>query len=252
MKKAIFLFDYTGIMARPWILAGYDCYCFDGQHNPGISNPCFFEGSKRYEYTNVGMWFSNEVTGDVSGSDVDKIKAIVGDDVSFVFGFPECTDLAVSGAAHFASKRNRNPFFQDEAMVLVRLVESLGVEFNCPWALENPVSVISTKWRKPDFKFHPYEFGGYLPESDVHPKYPEYIKPQDAYPKKTCIWSGNGFIEPARKPVNVEPGYSDQHNKLGGKSLKTKNIRSATPRGFAQAVFVANSSDHLTRINALD
>lgn len=31
-KKAVFLFDYTGIMALPWANAGYICYCFDGQH----------------------------------------------------------------------------------------------------------------------------------------------------------------------------------------------------------------------------
>lgn len=240
MKKAIFLFDYTGIMARPWVLAGYDCYCFDGQHNEGISNPCFFEGGKRYNYKNVGMWFSNEITGDISGDDADKIISITGSDISFVFGFPECTDLAVSGAAHFASKRDKNPFFQDEAMVLVKLVKMLGDKLKCPWALENPVSVISTKWRKPDFSFHPHEFGGYLPENDKHPTYPEYIKPRDSYPKKTCIWHGGGFIEPIKKPVYVDPGYSDQHKKLGGKSIKTKNIRSATPRGFALAVFDAN------------
>lgn len=46
-----------------------------------------------------------------------------------------------------------------------------------------------------------------------------------------------GFELPELKPVHVEPGFSDQHNKLGGKSLRTKNIRSATPRGFAQAIF---------------
>ena len=62
----------------------------------------------------------------------------------------------------------------------------------------------------------------------------------DAYLKKTCIWSGNRFVMPSKKPVNVDPGYSDQYKKLGGKSLKTKNIRSATPRGFAKAVFLAN------------
>jgi len=38
----------------------------------------------------------------------------------------------------------------------------------------------------------------------------------------------------------VRDGYSDQFKKLGGKSLKTKNIRSATPRGFAKAVMIAN------------
>ena len=151
--------------------------------------------------------------------------------------------LAVSGAAHFAKKRDSNPNFQDEAMVLVKLVKLVGDGYNCPWALENPVSVISTKWRKPDFKFDPYEFGGYLPGDDTHPLYPEYIKPQDAYPKKTCIWHGNGFIEPEKRPVDVDDGYSDQHKKLGGRSLKTKNIRSATPRGFASAVFKFNKLD---------
>lgn len=35
-------------------------------------------------------------------------------------------------------------------------------------------------------------------------------------------------------------GDSTQYKKLGGKSLKTKNIRSATPRGFARAVYQAN------------
>jgi len=43
-------------------------------------------------------------------------------------------------------------------------------------------------------------------------------------------------------PVEPETGHSRQHLKLGGKSMKTKNIRSATPRGFAQAVFNANNS----------
>ena len=235
MKKAIFLFDYTGIMAKPWADAGYLCYCFDGQHPEGVTP------SAHHNILNVGMWFLNEVNPNLSGKDIYSIKDITGSNVDFVFGFPECTDLAVSGAAHFAKKSGKDPLFQDKAMVLVRLTQLLGAAMNCPWALENPVSVISTKWRKPDYKFHPYEYGGYLPENDEHPLYSEYIKPRDAYPKKTCIWSGNGFVMPDKKPVPVNPGYSDQHNKLGGKSLKTKNIRSATPRGFAQAVFEFNN-----------
>lgn len=234
MKKAIFLFDYTGIMAKPWADAGYLCYCFDGQHPQGVSK------GDHENILNVGMWFSNDITGDISGEDVDKILAITGRDIEMVFGFPECTDLAVSGAAHFPAKFDENPFFQDEAMVLVYLVRDLGEKIGCKWALENPVSVISSKWRKPDFYFNPWEYGGYLPEDDKHPIYPEYIKPRDAYPKKTGIWHGNGFVKPELKPVPVEPGYSDQHKKLGGKSLKTKNIRSATPRGFAKAVFEFN------------
>ena len=130
-------------------------------------------------------------------------------------------------------------------MVLVRLVESLGESYGCKWALENPVSVISTMWRKPDFKFNPSDFGGYLPADDAHPTYPEYIKPRDAYPKKTCIWASNDFVWPELMPVDCDDGYSDQHKKLGGKSIKTKNIRSATPRGFSIATYHANAKSAL-------
>ena len=48
---------------------------------------------------------------------------------------------------------------------------------------------------------------------------------------------------PEKMPVICVDDYSDQHKKLGGKSLKTKNIRSATPRGFALAVFKENSNN---------
>ena len=242
MKKAIFLFDYTGIMAKPWADAGYLCYCFDGQHPDGLNF------TEHKNIMTVGMWFSNEVTGDYSNLDVEKVANYCGEGVTFVFGFPECTDLAVSGAAHFERKRDSNPFFQDEAMVLVRLVELVGEYYKCRWALENPISVISTIWRKPDYYFHPYEYGGYLPSSDVHPIYPKYIKARDAYPKKTCIWSGGGFLMPEKKQVNIDSGYSDQHKKLGGKSLKTKNIRSATPRGFALAVYEWNAKPNKNKI----
>lgn len=229
MKRAVFLFDYTGLMAKPWLDAGYECWLFDGQHPEGVTQ----EGG----LVKVGMWFDAYRTS----SHVDEIKKLVGS-ADIVIGFPECTDMAVSGAAHFAKKRKENPAFQAEASELARFVQYVGEALNCKWMAENPVSVLSTLWRKPDFLFHPYEFGGYLPVDDVHPEYPEYIKPRDAYPKKTCIWSGNGFAMPDKRPVPVAPGYSDQHKKLGGKSLKTKSIRSATPRGFANAVFLANTS----------
>ena len=228
--KAIFLYDYTGIMAKPWLEAGYECWCFDGQHEDGITR----DGN----HVKVGMWFD---AYNISNH-CDDIFNVVGDGVSFVFGFPECTDVAVSGAAHFKKKLEANPSCQWEALQLAHLVRLVGDKYNCVWGFENPVSVFATLWKESDFRFHPYDYGGYLPADDIHPTYPEYIKPRDAYPKKTCIWCGNGFVEPARKPVNVEAGYSDQHKKLGGKSLKTKNIRSATPRGFSIAVFEANKS----------
>lgn len=226
MDKALFLFDRTGIMAKPWLDAGYECWLFDGQHAPGITR----EGN----LIKVGLWFHPYHIK----NHIFEIMEMVGEGVKFIAGFPECTDLAVSGAAHFKAKADKDPDFQDKAMRLARLVEFIGDAFNCPWIAENPVSRLASLWRKPDFYFHPWEYGGYLDEGDSHPLYPEYIKPRDAYPKKTGIWCGNGFKRPKEKPVQVEPGYSLQHSKLGGKSLKTKNIRSATPRGFSKAVFM--------------
>ncbi|MCZ0611769.1 DNA cytosine methyltransferase [Escherichia coli] len=157
-------------------------------------------------------------------------------------GFPPCDDLAVSGAAWFSVKREKDPHFQVKAAYNAKIVEKLADMHNVPWMVENPVGVLSTLWRKPDFIFNPCDYGGYLPEDDKHPAFPEYIASRDAYTKKTCIWCGNGFKQPIFRPVSLtdEPGNSQQHRKLGGKSKRTKMIRSLTPRGFARAVFLAN------------
>ena len=234
MKKAIFLFDYTGIMAKPWADAGYLCYCFDAQHDLGVSK------SSHPNILNVGMWFGNETDSEQNNYNIQKIKTVVGNNVSFVFGFPECTDLTVAGARHFKSKAKVDPDFQAKAMQLVYLVRELAHDLGAKYALENPISVISSLWRKPDFKFNPCDYAGYLSEYDAHPLYPEIYPGRDLYNKNTCIWHGNGFIEPGKK--RIEPLSKDNPGwkKCGGKSLKTKNIRSATPRGFSQAVFEAN------------
>lgn len=229
MKTAIFLYDLTGIMAKPWIQSGYKCFCFDGQHPEGVTDADTL-------HVKVGMWLENDE------DTLDKIIEIVGDDseVRFVFGFPECTDLAVSGAVHFAKKLAADPECQTRATERAKFVQVVADHWNAPWGVENPVSVLATLWRKPDFNFHPYEYGGYLAPEDVHPLYPDYIAPRDAYPKKTCIWCGNGFVIPPKNSIIPEEGFSRQHKLLGGKSLKTKNIRSATPRGFAEAVHLSN------------
>jgi hypothetical protein len=210
------LFDESGNMVRPWADAGHECYCFDVLNR---------------DETRDGIHFRY--------ADLRNFELPVVPDI--VFGFPPCTDLAVSGACRFAGKLAKNPNVFDEAMELVYTVPWYGRDV--PWMLENPVSVISTMWRKPDYIFHPYEYGGYLPEDDVHPRWPDYIMPRDAYQKKTCIWAGNGFIMPPKDPVEpiIYNGYATQQQRLGGKSKKTKQIRSETPRGFAQAVYEANA-----------
>ena len=161
--------------------------------------------------------------------------------VQFVFGFPECTDLTNAGAKHFKGKADFNLLFQAEAIELADLVRVVANLYRCKWAFENPKGAISTQYRKYDFRFDPCDYGGYLPASDEHPIYPEIYPGQDAYNKDTCIWHGGGFKQP--KKLRVEPPFKENPGwkKCGGKSVKTKNIRSATPRGFAQAVKQSNA-----------
>lgn len=222
--KVLSLFDESANMVRPWAEDGAICYCVD------IVNEVRTE--------HVGLGPIHFLDLDLTNQGIFNLFKFMNPDI--IFGFPPCTDLAVSGAAHFESKRQKNPKFHEDAVKLARVTEKIGQKLNKPWMVENPVSVLSSMWRKPDHYFHPYEYGGYLPENDVHPRWPEYISPRDQYRKKTCLWTGNGFKMPIRIPLSDPQSDSAQHRKLGGKSAKTKQIRSETPRGFALAVKEAN------------
>ncbi len=232
-KYVISLYDYTGEALKPWAEAGYKCMAYDIQHDNTKSE--IFDSGGSIVYAKADLH-------DIATLDhlctVYRRKQ-----VTFAMAFPVCTDLAVSGSKWFASKRERDPLFQRKAANYAIWCAELFQALGCPYFIENPVSVLSTLWRKPDYSFHPYEYGGYIdPEQAEHPKWPDYIAPMDAYPKKTCLWTGGDFVMPDISPVEPEKGHSRQHLKLGGKSMKTKNIRSATPRGFAQAVFNANNA----------
>lgn len=231
----ISLYDFTGEAVKPWAEAGYECFCFDIQHEDTQIDIFESGGLIHYRHADLHSPATFDAMIDEFGNN--------GPLVVFGMAFPVCTDMAVSGAAHFKRKAERDPEFQTKAVNYAvwcaDFFEALGV----PYFVENPVSVLATKWRKPDHSFHPYEYGGYIPDTEAeHPRWPEYIAPRDAYPKKTCLWTGGGFTMPERKPVSVPVGYSTQHKKLGGKSQRTKDIRSATPRGFAKAVFTSNQT----------
>ncbi len=91
--------------------------------------------------------------------------------------------------------------------------------------VENPVSVISRIWRKPDYSFNPADYTGYAPE--------------DNYNKKTMLWTGGGFIMP--KPLKDESlGPPDDRIHRAPPSDDRANFRSATPKGFARAVYEYN------------
>jgi len=104
-------------------------------------------------------------------------------DWDLMIAHPPCTHLAVSGARWFAE--GKKPWsLQEEALEFVRQLLNANIS---KIALENPVSVISTKIRKPNQIIQPYEYG--------HP-----------YSKKTCLWLKN---LPKLVPTNiVEKGES--------------------------------------------
>ncbi len=243
MKPTIlFLFNSSSYAVQPWLDDGrfnvvsvdYDDTDHSGAHR---------EPTEGHTVLNIdlSLWGSGYVRS--------RLRALDMALPSLVVSFAPCTDLAVSGAAHFARKRKANPNFQTEAVRMARLAE----QFGCPYMVENPVSVLATMWRKPDMYWHPYDFAYLCPEGP-HPEFPDVIPEKDLYPKKTGMWCGNGFAMPLKValPASVEvtkdfPG----HTKLGGKSARTKYIRSLTPRGFAEAVYEANK-DHILSCQGVD
>ena len=144
-------------------------------------------------------------------------------DYVFCAAFPPCTDLAVSGARWFKSKGWRRAA---DAVALVARAADLAESVGCPYLIENPVSRLSS-FHKPDHMFNPCDFGGYLEA------------PGDAYTKKTCLWTGGGFTMPEQRRVEPTEG-SKMH--LLPPGPERADLRSVTPRGFAEAVYLTNGA----------
>jgi len=85
-------------------------------------------------------------------------------DWDIIIAFPPCTHLAVSGAAWFEQKRKDGR--QQEGIDFFIKFANVKCE---KVAIENPVGIMSSKWRKPDQIIQPYEFG-------------------EPFSKKTCLW----------------------------------------------------------------
>lgn len=197
------LFDRTGIMVQPWADAGYECWAVDLQHEGDV-----VENGVRYIEADLRTWIPP-----------------YGVDYGMVFAFPPCTHLASSGARWF--KQKGLPAFSD-AILLVERAAVLCEAIGAPYMIENPVGMLSSYWREPDHSFHPFEYGGYLEHSG------------DLYKKRTNLWTGNGFKMPA--PLDDVPLHGSKMAKVP--EIKGRaNIRSATPAGFAKAVFELNHDD---------
>lgn len=143
-------------------------------------------------------------------------------DYAIVFAFPPCTNVSVSGARWFKDKGLAG---LASAIELLERARDICEWAGAPWMIENPVSTFSSYWRKPDHSFHPHDFAG--------------LEPSENYTKKTCLWTGNGFVMPAASPLFDAPAPDHRiHRAPPGEGRA--NFRSATPIGFARAVFAAN------------
>ena len=208
--KMFSLFDYTGEMARPWLEAGYECHIFDIQHP--------MKQSTRED----GMITHNF---DLRNPDIGLFRILGGGELAFLSCFPPCTHLSISGARWFKGKGLRA---LEESIGYFATSVEVAEALECPYIIENPMSTISTYWREPDHTFHPCHYSG-------------YVDGEEFYTKTTNLWVGGGFKMPPRSMHNDmfdEPDKTYIHHQSPGE--ERANIRSATPKGFARAVYEAN------------
>lgn len=129
-----------------------------------------------------------------------------------MIAFPPCTHLSVSGARWFKGKEKE----QKEALEFIKKLMDAPIE---KVAIENPVSIISSKIRKPNQIIQPWQFGHYQS-------------------KKTCLWLKN---LPKLRPTRtiLRDRYKNQtpsgQNKLGPSPDRWKD-RSRTYTGIARAM----------------
>jgi hypothetical protein len=133
---------------------------------------------------------------------------VIGDWWDLMIAHPPCTHLAVSGARHFAEKIADGR--QQEALAFVRKLMDAPIP---KIALENPISIISTKIRKPDQIIQPWQYG-------------------HGETKATCLWL-KGL--PLLKPTDVVDGRSDRIHKMPPSPDRWK-LRSTTFQGIADAM----------------
>ena len=244
MKKdiAVFLFDISGNMAKPWLDAGYECWIVDIQHPTAYDNDGITSDGRLHK-----------VHADLTRTWLPPFER---NRIAFVACWPPCDHLSVAGARWFKGKGLR------KLEVSVAMFAT-AAEF-CDWAgapfiLENPVSNMASHWRKSDHRFHPWHFTGLDMGSN--------------YTKTTCLWVGNGFVMPESNihpkvqeavdhvvatcgkmvPIQkalklcldtelIKEWYPDDRIHKCAPGPDRANIRSETPMGFVQAVFEANAS----------
>ncbi|HDY68746.1 hypothetical protein LCGC14_1644260 [marine sediment metagenome] len=172
---------------------------------------CEFSGIVREEFRKRGhdAWSCDLLPTEIKGKHYQgDIRNIIDDMWDMLIGFPPCTHLAVSGARWFLEKRLDGS--QEKGIDLFMLLASTDIS---QIAIENPVGIMSTEWRKPDQYIQPWQFG-------------------HGETKKTCLWL-KGL--PLLRPTNIVEGRESRIHKMPPSKDRGK-LRSITYKGFAEAM----------------
>lgn len=182
---------------------------------------CEYSGTVRDAFAKLGhdAWSCDLLPSEKPGNHYQcNVAKVIDYGWDLMIAHPPCTYLAVSGM-HWTTRGLRDPQLTEDALAFVRMLMDAPIDRIC---IENPVSVISTRIRKPDQIIQPWQFG------------------HDAS-KKTCLWLKN---LPPLSPVNMLPGdnrtrranqTASGQNKLGPSADRWK-IRSQTYQGIADAM----------------
>jgi hypothetical protein len=170
---------------------------------------CEFSGIVRDAFLRLGhdAWSCDLLPCESGGPHIQgDVRDVLADVWEFAIFHPPCTHLAVSGARWFKNKVRE----QAEALDFVRLLLDAPISHI---ALENPVSVISSKIRKPDQVIQPWMFG-------------------HGEQKATCLWLKN---LPRLTPSSIVEGREQRIWKMPPSADRWKE-RSRTLPGVATAM----------------
>ena len=181
---------------------------------------CEFSGIVREAFRKRGhdAWSCDLLPTELTGQHIQgDVIPVLSQGWDLMIAHPPCTHLAVSGARWFKDKQEE----QKEAIGFFMTLAIAPIDKIC---IENPVCIMSTKWRPPDQIIQPYQFG-------------------DKSRKTTCLWLKN---LPKLSPTNiVEPDiYVCKNGKTFSKDYMValragKNrghLRSKTYQGIANAM----------------
>lgn len=170
---------------------------------------CEFSGIIREAFSKLGH---NAYSCDILPSEIPgnhyqcDVRDILNDNWDLMIAHPPCTHLAVSGARWFKNKQKE----QAEALAFVELLMNAPIE---RIAIENPISIISSRIRKPDQVIQPWHFG-------------------HGETKATCLWLKN---LPKLQPTNIVNGREQRIWKIPPGENRWKE-RSRTFEGIARAM----------------